>query len=76
MQTSEHNQKDVNTHTLAELVQFHSDLWEMTVKAFSLPMVTHPGSLEAQQIGTLVRLLIGILMRKGIMMTEKTKEGK
>jgi hypothetical protein len=76
MQIPGQDQEDVNIHPLAELVQFHSELWELMMKAYALPMVTTPGSLEGQQIGMLVRLLISILMRKGIVMTKQTtKEG-
>ena len=74
MQLPGYNQQEANTHALVELVQFHGDLWELTKNAYALPMVTNPNSLEAQQIGTLVRTLVSVLMRKGITIMETTKK--
>ena len=74
MQIPGYDQQETHLYAHKKLVRFHSELWALTMKAYALPMVTTSGNGEAQQIETLVWLLIDILRRKGIMITENTTE--
>ena len=76
MQLPGYDQQGTHSYAHKKLVRFHSELWALTMKSYALPVITTSGKGEAQQIETLVWLLIDILRRKGIMITEHTtKEG-